>query len=264
MRLVSSIGRRVRRRFAAATGEVATDHQREAAGYHAQAGTADMDEAFLALFDRCRLYTMTSVERMYALFKAVQYLEDAAIDGDIVECGVWRGGSMMLAAHTLAAAGSDRRTLYLFDTFEGLPRPDEKVDVDLFGNRAIDGWRPRSRGEEQSDWARAGEDEVRRNMRSTGYPEDRVKLIKGMVERTIPALAPERIALLRLDTDWYASTKHELEQLYDRLTPQGVLIIDDYGHFKGARKAVDEFFATRRVPMLLTRLDYSGRMGIKC
>ena len=90
-----------------------------------------------------------------------------------------------------------------------------------------------------------------------------IVLIKGMVERTIPDSAPQQIALLRLDTDWYASTKHELEHLYDRLSPNGIIIIDDYGHFKGAKKAVDEYFSLKGIPMLLNRIDYTGRLGIK-
>lgn len=239
------------------------DHQSDAAGYHAKSGMADMDESFLPIYERCRSYTMTSVERMYAMFKAVKYLEDATVEGEIVECGVWRGGSMMVAAYTLAALGNTSRNLYLFDTYEGLPRPDTDKDVDIWGNRAIDGWMPRSVGAEKSHWAEAGEEEVKANLLSTGYPAKRLHHVKGMVERTIPDAAPQRIALLRLDTDWYASTKHELEHLFQRLNRYGVLIIDDYGHFKGARTAVDEFIQSRRIPILLNRVDYSGRVGIK-
>ena len=100
-------------------------------------------------------------------------------------------------------------------------------------------------------------------MESTGYPSERIHLIKGMVEETLPAQAPERLALLRLDTDWYASTKHELEQLYPRVSPGGVLIIDDYGHYEGARNAVDEYFASRGEHVLLQRIDWTGRMVLK-
>jgi O-methyltransferase len=239
------------------------DHQRAAEEYHSRSGTADMDEPFLPIYDNCRKFTMTSVARMYALYKAVEYIEAADIRGDIVECGVWRGGSMMVAAMTLATIGSTARTLHLFDTYEGLPRPDENRDVDIWGNRAIDGWLPHSAGDEKSHWAEAALEEVKSNVLSTGYPVERLNFVKGMVERTIPDAAPKHIALLRLDTDWYASTKHELEHLFHRLSLHGVLIIDDYGHFKGARKAVDEFFQSRRIPILLDRIDYSGRVGIK-
>jgi len=104
---------------------------------------------------------------------------------------------------------------------------------------------------------------VRRNMLGTRYPEKKIHLIKGKVEDTVPQHAPEKIALLRLDTDWYESTKHELVHLYPRLVPNGVLIIDDYGHWQGAREAVDEYFAGQKFKPLLNRLDYTGRLVIK-
>jgi hypothetical protein len=106
-------------------------------------------------------------------------------------------------------------------------------------------------------------DEVRDNMASTGYPMDNVVLVKGMVERTAAASAPERLALLRLDTDWYESTRIALEVLYPRLSVNGVLIADDYGHYRGHRKAIDDYFQTTAAPPLLTRLDYSCRLAIK-
>ena len=109
----------------------------------------------------------------------------------------------------------------------------------------------------------AGFDEVRRNLASTGYPSDRLHFIRGRVEDTIPASAPESIALLRLDTDWYESTRHELTHLYPRLVRGGVLIIDDYGHWQGARQATDEYFSVLGSPVLLHRIDYTGRIAVK-
>jgi hypothetical protein len=97
----------------------------------------------------------------------------------------------------------------------------------------------------------------------TGYPPEKVHFVKGMVEDTIPEQSPDGIALLRLDTDWYQSTKLELLHLYPRLANQGVLIIDDYGHWQGARRAVDEFISELRDPILLHRIDYTGRIAIK-
>jgi predicted O-methyltransferase YrrM len=105
--------------------------------------------------------------------------------------------------------------------------------------------------------------EVRATLLSTRYPAERVHLVEGKVEDTLPAAAPEQIAVLRLDTDWYESTKHELEQLYPRLSPGGVLILDDYGHYEGARRAVEEYFAEHGGRPLLTRVDYTGRVGVK-
>ena len=112
-------------------------------------------------------------------------------------------------------------------------------------------------------WCVASVESVRKNIVSTGYPESKIHLVKGKVEESVPLHAPERIALLRLDTDWYESTKHEMTHLYPRLVPNGVLIIDDYGHWQGAREAVDEYFAGQKFKPLLNRLDYTGRLIIK-
>ena len=136
-------------------------------------------------------------------------------------------------------------------------------DVDVWGNSGFEGWEPHRKTDQSSDWAYASLDEVRANMESTGYPMDKVFFIKGMVEETLPSKAPDSIALLRLDTDWYSSTKHELEHLYSRLSRNGILILDDYGHFLGARKATDEYFGTLKMPPLLTRVDYAGRIAVR-
>ena len=113
-------------------------------------------------------------------------------------------------------------------------------------------------------WAVAGLDDVRANMLATGYPQELVHYVKGPVESTIPGSAPHGpIALLRLDTDWYESTKHELVHLFPLLSEGGVLIIDDYGHWHGARQAVDEYFAGDCRPFYLHRIDYTGRLLVK-
>ncbi|MFU8815909.1 MAG: TylF/MycF/NovP-related O-methyltransferase, partial [Pseudomonadales bacterium] len=142
----------------------------------------------------------------------------------MVECGVWRGGSAMIAALMARA-----RDLYLYDTFEGMPAPTA-ADVTWHGQPASRKWRQRRNGA-RSEWAYAGIDEVRRNLKRTGYPAGRLHLVKGKVEESIPGVMPERIALLRLDTDFYESTRHELQHLYPRLCAGGVLIVDDYGHW---------------------------------
>ena len=239
------------------------DHQKDAFEYHTRSGLKDLDPEFLPIYEKCRKFSMTSVERMYALYKAVNYVLDSGLPGAIVECGVWRGGSMMVVASTLLARGITDRELFLFDTFEGLPKPDTKVDIDLWGNRAIDGWVSLSAGDEKSGWANASIEDVSANLISTGYPEAKLHFVKGMVENTIPNSAPEHIALLRLDTDWYESTKHEMLHLYPRLANSGVLIIDDYGHFQGARMAIDEYMKAEGVKGLLCRIDYTGRLMIK-
>jgi hypothetical protein len=221
---------------------------------------ADLEPEFLELHERCAAATMTSIERMYALYQAVRHVHAASVPGDVVECGVWRGGSSMLAALTLASLGDRERRLWLYDTFEGMSEPTD-ADVALTGERMTDGWDGR-RAADDPVLCIASLEDVRDNMASTGYPPDRIEFVRGKVEDTIPVRAPDRIALLRLDTDWYESTRHELEHLWPRLSPGGVLILDDYGHWLGARRAVDEFLATAE-PMLLQRIDYTGRLAVK-
>jgi hypothetical protein len=169
---------------------------------------------------------------------------------------------MMAAALTLRRAGATDRELFLFDTFTGMTEPTpEDVDSAYDGFSLHRMWHRRRRGD--MNWIGVPAGEVRRAMASTGYPAERVHMIEGPVEETVPARAPDRIAILRLDTDWYASTRHELEHLYPRLVPGGVLLLDDYGHYAGARRAVDEYFAARGERPLLQRIDYTGRIAVK-
>jgi hypothetical protein len=168
---------------------------------------------------------------------------------------------MMAVARTLLEQGDCARRLYLYDTFEGMTPPGE-FDVDYLGAHASSVEAELGAGQPGFRWNYVPLDEVKREVLSVGYPADRISLIKGKVEETLPAQAPERIALLRLDTDWYESTKHEMETLYPRLVRGGVLLIDDYGHFEGARRAVDEYLQKHKIPMLLHRIDYTGRIGL--
>jgi O-methyltransferase len=206
--------------------------------------------------------TVTSPERIVALIRAVRHLVRCDIAGDIVECGVWRGGSMMAVARTLLAQGSSGRELWLYDTFAGMTAPGEH-DVDFDGTPAGAEFSRRRITDDSSSWASASLETVRSNLLSTGYPESLVHLVPGRVEKTIPRSSPPTIALLRLDTDWYASTRHELEHLYPRLVQGGVLIIDDYGHWQGARRATEEYLDRVAQRPLLQRIDYSGRIAVK-
>jgi O-methyltransferase len=221
----------------------------------------DLPAEFGALYTQCSSETMTSVERMYGLYEAVRHVVRSGLDGDIVECGVWRGGSSMLAASTLMALGQ-RRDIWLYDTFEGMPPPSQH-DVDHSGLRAADVWDEVRRDPSSNVLALATRDVAEANLARTGFPREHLHFVVGRVEDTIPARAPERIALLRLDTDWFDSTYHELVHLYPRLVVGGVLIIDDYGHWQGAREAVDQYFAEIGGGPLLTRIDYTGRMAVK-
>lgn len=221
----------------------------------------DFEPEFLEIQDRCRFATMTSPERMYALYRAVDYIVSAGIPGDFVECGVWRGGSSMVSALTLQARGDTSRRLYLYDTYTGMSEPTEK-DKKWSGQEADEAWKEMQKGD-YNEWCYAPEEEVRRNMLATGYPEGQLLFVKGKVEETIPATIPGQIALLRLDTDWYESTMHELNYLYPLLAPGGVLLLDDYGSWQGAREATDEYFKTEKINILLQRIDYTGRLAVK-
>jgi O-methyltransferase len=243
--------------------EYSTDFQALLDDFGKQVRCADMEPEFTASFEQVRRFTMTTIERLYALWSSIGYICEARLPGAVVECGVWRGGSMMLAALELRRRGMADRELWLYDTFVGLPKPDAGLDIDILGHRAIDGWEARTLSDGRTYWAYATEADVRANMAGTSYPEALLRFVPGLVEETIPRVAPARIALLRIDTDWYASYWHALRELYDRVVPGGVVIFDDYGHFKGARQAVDEFRAERRITAPLLRVDYSCRMMIK-
>jgi O-methyltransferase len=223
----------------------------------------DLEPEFLDLYERCREQTMTSIERMYALYTATRYVVDAALPGDFVECGVWRGGSIMLAALTLLRLGDDTRTLWLYDTFDGMTAPGPEDVQEMSGLAASDILGQHSKSADDPFWGCASREVVECNLTGTRYPAERIRFVAGDVLSTLPNDAPEQVALLRLDTDWYASTSHELEQLYPRLTTGGVLIVDDYGYWRGARKATDEYLATRSVRPLLHRVDYTGRVCVK-
>lgn len=223
----------------------------------------DLDPEFAPLFDACRHATMTSVERVYALYKAVEYVIRAEIDGDFVECGVWRGGSLMMMALALRHFGGMARPLHGFDTFAGMPPPGARDVRHDTGEPASTRLAKTPRNENSIEWALAPIDTVRANMAATGHPAELTSFHPGLVEQTLPSEAPARIALLRLDTDWYELTKHELVHLYPRLAPGGILIIDDYGHFRGAREATDEYFGKGGPHILLNRIDGSGRIGVK-
>jgi O-methyltransferase len=212
--------------------------------------------------------SITSKQRIVAVLDAVRYCVARDIPGVFAECGVWRGGSVMAMIYALQDLGRDDRDIYLYDTFEGMTEPTEHDTSRV--DRSAQEWFAAA---EEKGVGRAfpqffnpevfNEDMVRENLLATGYPEERLHFVRGRVEDTLPAQAPEQIALLRLDTDWYESTRHELIHLYPRLAGGGVLIIDDYGHWDGARRAVDEYFASEAPPLLLGRIDYTGRIAVK-
>lgn len=207
-------------------------------------------------------YTMTSKERLKTLINSVEYLVKNNIKGDFVECGVWKGGSSMAIAKTLLANKISNEVVWLFDTFEGMPEPTD-IDIDPYGKLAKE--RMLSEPKETSGvWAYSPFDEVKKNLQSTGYPENNLRFKKGKVEDTLfENDIPEKIALLRLDTDWYESTKIELEVLFPKVVKNGIIIVDDYGHWKGCKKAVDEYITKNKLIVYLHRIDYTSRLLVK-
>lgn len=226
-----------------------------------------LDPADRRILERALPHSMVSVGRMQALVDAVRYCIRRDLPGALAECGVWRGGSVLAMVLTLQELGVTDRHLYLFDTFEGMTEPSDH-DVSPFSRSALEIWREAERANTRP-WAGYfdphvfNEESVRELILSTGYDSDKVHFVRGPVQDTLPEHAPDTLALLRLDTDWYESTRHELVHLYPRLVDGGVLIVDDYGFWEGARRAVDEYFDTKAAPLLLTRSDHSGRMAVK-
>jgi O-methyltransferase len=226
---------------------------------------ADFDDAEREIYLKAHLNLCGSVEAIVSLIRAVRYIVENKIPGALIECGVFMGGNIEVMIRTLQTLGVADRDIFLYDTFAGVPRPDATDDVGLDDElkRIWDVFRTDADGNAGSDWMRAGIDVVRRRIEPLGYPPERLHFVKGMVEDTIPTVMPPEIALLRLDTDFYYSTKHELVHLYPRLASGGVLIIDDYGAMPGCRRAVDEYAAEHQLRWFLTRLDAHVRLLVK-
>ena len=220
----------------------------------------DVEKEFIDIHRHAQPYSMVSPERLYATYQAIRYAEANNLEGDVVECGVWKGGNSMVMAMTMLKCNSQHRDIYMYDTYEGMVEPGEK-DIDYRGQHSRSVWKKHQLAD-VNEWCFSPLEDVKKNMSSTGYPMEKVHFIKGKVEDTLPAEMPDKIAVLRLDTDWYESSAHELKHLFPRLVERGVLLIDDYGHWKGQREAVDEYFADKFKP-LLSRTDYSGRLMIK-
>jgi O-methyltransferase len=219
----------------------------------------DYDADYCEIIRAVRPHTMTGNDKLHALISATKYIHRYKIPGAVVECGVWRGGSMHAVARALDTDNDHSREIYLFDTFEGMVEPTDK---DLRHDGLAASHMLKSSKRDANVWAYASLEDVQDGFTRVPYPTKRIHYIQGPVEKTVPDAAPEQIALLRLDTDWYESTKHELEYLYPRLVSGGVLFIDDYGWWKGSRTATDEFLAQIGEPLLLIRTG-SGRVALK-
>lgn len=221
-----------------------------------------IETEFIEIFKETKKYTMTNWVRMYSLYKSVKYIVSNGIQGDFIECGVWRGGSALIMVKTLERLGVFDRTVFLFDTFKGMSKPVKGVDISLSGGSAIEKW-DILQGEGYNNWCYASLEDVKNNFKQVNYPENKIKFIEGDVLETIPETNIDKIALLRLDTDWYESTKIELEYLFPKLQEKGVLILDDFGDWLGAQKATVEYFEKINCELFLHRIDPGARIAIK-
>lgn len=210
-------------------------------------------------------WTMASRERVVATINACKHAVQSGIEGDFVECGVWRGGNSIAAKLTFENYGSDKK-VWLFDTFAGMTAPTE-FDSTPFSDRSTEDRFEETRKGDHNDWCFASLEDVRANFEKSGADLRGVKMVPGDVMKTLANKRnlPDRMSVLRLDTDFYDSTKVEMEVLYPRLSTGGSLLIDDFGHWDGARRAVEEYFdgLPSGSRPLLHYTDYTGRMGVK-
>lgn len=217
-----------------------------------------LDKKDLSIYRKVKDYTMTSDVRIKTLLDAVKHLTEKNIQGDFVECGVWKGGSIMAMIYKLLELNILDRKIWAFDTYEGMTEPGDD-DIDFQNKTAKELMEQKI----ANILCISSYEETTANILNTGYPHNMIQFVKGRVEETIPRSNVEQIALLRLDTDWYESTMAELNYFYPKLVKGGVLIIDDYGHWKGCKKAVDEYFHKINEPIHLDEIDYTGRVFYK-
>ena len=216
-----------------------------------------IDEEFGEIYKQCKPFTVSSKLSLYSTYKSIEYIIKNRIPGAIVECGVWKGGSALTIILTLIKFGDTDRQIYLYDTYNGMTKPTS-MDFSILDKKLA---LPRWEKNQFKEWEIGTLEEVKKILFYTKYSLNKIVFVKGDVEETISQIYPEKISLLRLDTDWYSSTKHELVNLFPRLVNGGVLIVDDYGYWAGSKKAVDEFFKEK--PILLTRIDQTARIAIK-
>jgi len=210
----------------------------------------------LRLFYKVWPFTMVGYRRLANAHHLAGLIEEKGLEGAIVECGVWKGGCSAVMAHQTTLAGS-KRNVWLFDSFQGLPVPtmsDGDKACDLVEGNATGALAPIGKCEGTYE-------DVRRVFFDVlDLPEERVKVVQGWFQDTLPEHKStiDPIALLRLDGDWYESTKVCLDNLYDKVVSGGYIIIDDYGHWEGCRRAVDEFFEKHGINVDLVTIDETG------
>ena len=214
-----------------------------------------------AIISTALKYSMGTRPQMWSLIQSIKHIKHHNIDGDIVECGVWKGGNIICAS-LMCDRLEMKKNLWAYDTYEGMSEPED-IDICLVNSSPAQPQYEANQQENINTWCYSSLEEVRQNFNRELTSTEHIKMIKGPVEQTLNDghNIPQNISILRLDTDWYQSTKKELDVLYPKLQSGGVLIIDDYGHWKGSRQAVDEYFEGRYI--WLHRIDYACRLYIK-
>ena len=209
-----------------------------------------LDEKFWKGAEIAMPHTLLNIEKLYNLYEAVCYVSERKIPGDFVECGVFKGGAIMMMAYTLTAHNYPLRRIHLFDTFAGFTGRTE-LDVDYVG---------REIGKYKTNSFRK---EVESNLSKISYPSEHYVWVEGDVVQTSRSSHPKEISILRLDTDTYETTRAELENMFPYLASGGILIVDDYGYSKGCKAAVDEYFSTYRPRLFFQRAHRSSRTAVK-
>lgn len=185
---------------------------------------------------------------------AVQYVIKNNIDGVFIECGVGDGQFERIWINELKKYNTVR-DIYMYDTFSGLTMPGkydytcEKASWNMNKDEVLKTWEKQIIDDKTNGWCYTPLEKVKESLEMTGYPSNKLHYIVGDVLQTLqhPENIPDKIAILRLDTDWYESSKFELEQMYDSVVRGGLIIFDDYYHWDGQRRATDEFFTARNL-----------------
>ena len=205
--------------------------------------------------------TMVSLERLIATANSAIYVCKNDIPGAFVECGVWRGGNAILAKKIFEYFGKENK-VYLYDTFDGMVPPTTADFSQSIGSAEEIYASKEANGEK---WCLASVDDVLENFNQFAASLSNVMIVKGDVLETLgfSENIPEQIASRRLDTDWYESTKHEMQVLYPLVVSCGILMFDDYGFWGGHQKAIDEYFLERDLNPHMSYVDESCRLIIK-
>ncbi len=188
-------------------------------------------------------YTMVGLKRLENIEALLRIVHNERVAGDFLEAGVWRGGASIYAKAVLRVLGDDRR-VWLADSFEGLPKPTLAQDA--------------GRDLSSAPHLKVGAARVRAAFERFGLWDDQVKILEGWFSDTLPNAPVESLAVLRLDGDPYQSTMDILNPLYDKVVPGGFLIVDDYLSWEPCRRAIHDFFVSRKIAFEPTRIDDDG------